>query len=277
MNLFVDILYNFGVLAAFSIISGFVLQKVKHRLSCAIVQGFIFGFATLIGMIKPVVVQQGLIFDGRSVMLSIVGLFFGPIAATISATMAIILRVAQGGVGMPMGVLAILESAVIGTFFHYRWYLKEKKLGLVYLLALGFLVHIIMILCALTLPSDIRYTTISAISFTVLTIYPAATVLIGSVLLEAVQHDKNQKELIKRDEQLRTINVSLTDGMVYQIVTDKEGKGQFTFVSDSVKQLYGVTPCQVYLNAALIYDKVLEEDRAFLKEREREGSFSINQ
>lgn len=66
----------------------------------------------MIGMLHPFVVAPGLIFDGRSVMISLSGLFFGPIAAMTAGTMALVLRILQGGEGALMGVLAIIASVL---------------------------------------------------------------------------------------------------------------------------------------------------------------------
>ena len=75
-----ELTYNLALLVALSVLSGFIRQRRSHPAWGAILQGLLFGGAAVIGMMKPLVLGPGLIFDGRSVMLSLCGLFFGPVA-----------------------------------------------------------------------------------------------------------------------------------------------------------------------------------------------------
>ncbi len=76
-----ELTYNLALLVALSVISGFIRQHRRFLAWKPILQGVLFGGAAVIGMMKPLVLGPGLIFDGRSVMLSLCGLFFGPVAA----------------------------------------------------------------------------------------------------------------------------------------------------------------------------------------------------
>ncbi len=49
--------------------------------------------------------------------------------------------------------------------------------------------------------------------------------------------------------------------MIYQVISDKNGKRKFTYLSDSVKKLYGSTPEEIMANPMLIYDKIYSEDK----------------
>jgi len=70
-------------------------------------------------MAYPFELTKGLIFDTRSIILSIGGLFGGPITAAIAAMPAIAYRVCQGGIGMTTGILSIVTSAFLGAFYYY--------------------------------------------------------------------------------------------------------------------------------------------------------------
>jgi hypothetical protein len=48
-----------------------------------VLQGLIFGFTAIIGMMNPFVLTEGIIFDGRSVVLSLATLFFGPLTGPL--------------------------------------------------------------------------------------------------------------------------------------------------------------------------------------------------
>lgn len=185
MKILVEILYNLGILASISIISGFLSHKKINGHYQALSQGVLFGIAAIIGMLHPLVLAPGLIFDGRSIMISISGLFFGPLAAAVSAGMALALRLQQGGPGALMGTLVILSSALIGVLYH-----RSKK-GIVEvvpakeLLGMGLVVHALMVLLMFTLPPESALATFRLLGPSVITVYPLATVLIGSILSEA--------------------------------------------------------------------------------------------
>ena len=76
--IWIDLIYNLALLIALSVVSGFVDLRWKRgtRLG-ALLQGAVFGSAAMIGMLRPFVMGPGLIFDGRSVMISLGGLFSG--------------------------------------------------------------------------------------------------------------------------------------------------------------------------------------------------------
>lgn len=205
MRLFLEIIYNFGILIAISIIAGFVFQRFKQHFVVSVLQGLLFGIAAIIGMLSPVVVTKGLIFDGRSVMISMAGLFYGPVAAVISALMAIILRSFQGGVGTAMGVSVILASAAIGIFFHYKWIIREKIITEKHLLLFGVIVHLAMLICTLALPAELVLSTLSKIWVSVLITYPVAGLVIGKVLLDASEHWRTKKDLEASEAKYRIL------------------------------------------------------------------------
>ncbi len=85
MEIILDILFNLGMLASLSILSGFLGGEETERRGKILLQGVLYGTASVLGMLKPLVLAPGLIFDGRSVMLSICGFYFGPAAAEDAA------------------------------------------------------------------------------------------------------------------------------------------------------------------------------------------------
>jgi len=56
--------------------------------------------------------------------------------------------------------------------------------------------------------------------------------------------------------------------MIYQIIIDKNGGRKFTYLSDSVKILYGITPEEGMADPGLIYGKVHEDDVSRLAQEE---------
>ena len=274
MKIFFDIVYNLGILAAISMVSGLLNQHIKKEKQRQIFQGLIFGIAAVIGMLNPVVLGPGLIFDGRSVMLSLAALFYGPFAGITASVPAAVLRIIQGGSGAITGVLVICCSLGLGIFFHFFWKKKGKLLSFIKLYAFGIFVHIAMLACMFTLPADLVVKTFNTIALPVIISYPLASLLIGKILLYMQEQLQNSIALKKREEQLRTISNNIQDGMIYQIVIDKNGKRIFTYLSDGVVKLYGHTADEIMKDSNLIYNLIYEEDKEKLL-LEEEKAFQL--
>lgn len=206
----IELIYNLSILIAISVLAGFIDKRWKSKtLLGSSLQGILFGTAIIIGMMNPFVYAPGIIFDGRSVMLSLCGLFFGPVSAIIAATMALIFRVHIGGTGIIMGTSVIVSSTLIGILANYLRRKRALKISSLFLYAIGLVVHIIMLALMIGLPSNIRFDTLKTISLTVIGLYPLATILIGKILSD--QEEKNEliKELSHERNLLRTVIDSL--------------------------------------------------------------------
>ncbi|HDQ05000.1 MAG TPA: PAS domain-containing sensor histidine kinase, partial [Deltaproteobacteria bacterium] len=116
MNMaYIDLILNLALLVALSVLSGFIDKRwPRDTWPGALLQGFLFGVVAIIGMLRPLVMGPGLIFDGRSIIISLCALFFGHRAASVTGAMTAAYRLALGGHGVVMGVSVVLASAVIG-------------------------------------------------------------------------------------------------------------------------------------------------------------------
>ncbi len=109
---YVDLVLNLSLLVALSVLSGFIDKRLPGTSrSGALAQGALFGTAALLGMLRPLILGPGLIFDGRSVMVSLCALFFGPWAALPAVAFPMAYRVSLGGAGMATGLLARRRSS----------------------------------------------------------------------------------------------------------------------------------------------------------------------
>ena len=180
-----DLVFNLGILVSISILAGFINTNKKFYKYKILLQGVLFGSASILGMLNPLVLSPGLIFDGRSVMLSICGFYFGPIATAIAAIMALTLRVYQGGPGAIMGVSVIITASMIGVGFHYFYQKKVQQVSVWALYLMGILVHTVMILLMFTLPKELIRSTLRIITLPVMIAYPLTTVFVGKILSEA--------------------------------------------------------------------------------------------
>jgi len=192
----IDLMYNLALLVALSVISGFIDQRWnRSTLPGVVLQGLLFGSVAVIGMLRPLVLLPGLVFDGRSVMISLCGLFFGPVAVSVAGVMAVVCRIMQGGIGAYMGVCVIVSSALWGCV-GYFWRLRQgRELSVWPFFVFGLCVHVTMLLLAFTLPFTLALGVLNRIGLPVLIAYPLATILVGKILADQVALKEKKEEL----------------------------------------------------------------------------------
>lgn len=216
-----DMLNNLALLALISVFSGFVGKRYPNGKRAAVFQGLLFGCASVIGMLRPVVMSQGIHYDGRSVMISLCGLFFGPLSSSVAAGIALVCRIAQGGSGALTGSLVIAASALLGIVFHFRQPREHDEIPTTRLLMMGLCVHAVMLFLMFTLPGGVAVGILKRIAWPVMLAYPFATVLIGKILSDKLARDLFLGQLQKSEERFRTTLYSIGDGL---ITTDTDSK-----------------------------------------------------
>ncbi len=217
---YLELLYNLALLIALSIVSGFIRRNSTSSTQHALLQGLLFGVTVMIGMVRPLEISQGLFFDGRSVIISLCALFFGPVAVAVTSSIAIVLRYFQGGIGTLTGICVILSSTLIGLMFHYSHHHKRQQFKSFTLWTIGIVVHIFMLILMFTLPITTAINTLQQIALPVIVIYPLATILVGKILSDQLANDRYLKELSDSREQFRTTLFSIGDAV---ITTDDTG------------------------------------------------------
>ncbi len=220
MKLFIEIVFNLGMIALLSILACLIGADHHKNQERKILRGLLFGAGAIIGMLMPAQLYPGIHFDGRSVLISFSGLFFGPISALVATIMVIAFRIYQGGAGTFAGSLVALSSAGWGILFFS--FIKHKKVVITPLLLLNFglLVQVSMILLLFLLPSDLAWRTIQQMIFPSLTVYPATTVLIGCILNLILSRYHVAEELKKSEALYRSILFASPDNIT---ITDADG------------------------------------------------------
>lgn len=210
----VDLIKNLALLVALSVFSGFVGERCRRRHGEAVWQGLLFGVSAVIGMLHPVVLSRGVIFDGRSVLLCLCGLFFGPVAVAVAAAVAVSCRLWLGGDGWLMGVLVIVSSSAFGVLFHARQQRIRAEVSVGVLACLGAIVHAAMVMLMLCLPYPASLDALRHLTLPVLLVYPLVTILMGRVLAD--QHARNDflRMLHESREEFRTALYSIGDAII---------------------------------------------------------------
>jgi len=83
----------------------------------------------------------------------------------------------------------------------------------------------------------------------------------GLVLVRDVTERKRIEEALHASElQIRTISNNLPAAMIYQVIVLKDGSKKLTYVSDLVKEFYGITPAEAMKNTNFVYQGIPKND-----------------
>lgn len=245
----IDLIYKLSLLVALTVISGLLIKKYhKNSLSGQIVQGILFATVAVLGISDPFIYKDGIIFDGRSIVISLSSFFFGPITGLIVSIASVVTRMIIGGGGATAGFLVILSSYLIGCLFFYYNLKKKKEKTIIDLFNIGFAVHVLMFIIIGFIPSLVFTDYFKTLSITILIIYPLTTVLTGVIL-------KNNEDKINLINELnieqKRFSQALTssDIWVWEINLD----GLYTYASENVKNILGYTSNEI-INKLHFYD-----------------------
>lgn len=217
----IELLQNIAIMVSFVILYDyFWLKFEKQTWLNKIYAGLAISLIAIVIMFTPFHYTSTIIFDVRSVLLSVTGLFFGLIPTVLTAIAALIVRISQGGDGMYMGMAVILTSSSIGLLWRYlRPHWQQKKYGLE-LLCMGLSVHIIMAACVFFLPHGKELEILKLISIPLIFIYTPSTILLGVLMVRQQRNwqNRNAKEKLIETEYL--LQQVVQSSHIYFIVTD---------------------------------------------------------
>ena len=220
--MFIELVKGVALLLALCFLHGFAIRAWRHRpLVGQILSGLLFGGICVVGMLTPVVLMPGVIFDARSVVLSMAGLFGGPLVAGMAAVMAGAGRLWLGGTGVEVGLAVIVLCTLLGLV--YRQGRAHGRLGVepVPLAAFGLLVHTAVIALFQLLPdaAAARFNQALALRF-ILTFTPA-TVMLGLLLRDVEDRLATEHALEDTAARLQAITGAIPDVL---LVLDANGR-----------------------------------------------------
>ncbi len=234
MKIFNDFIINFALLIVLFFAYSKIFAYFDSKRYRQVLNGFVFGFISICVMVYSVKLSEGLIFDTRSVIISIGGLFGGPITAAIAASLAMSYRIYLGGPGALMGVTVIITSASMGMLYYYL----RKKIPLnmnnknIYIF--GLLVHVIMLLCMFLLPPNDIFRTMRLVGIPVIIAYPFISFAIIH-FLKNIEHELVLEEsLVKSHSDYQ----NLVDN-TYCIIIRISPKGILNFINKFGQDIFG--------------------------------------
>ena len=205
-GIFTSLIYNAALLLSLGIIfDALTLRANRYEWWVKILAGFALGFIALAIMVNPWVLRPGIVFDTRSILFSLIGMFFGASSSLIAAGIAFIFRILQGGAGVYMGSSVIIAS--LGWGYVWRWihHKYRNKYSFWEFYSLGLITHVTMLGLTVLLPSVVRFKVLFTIALPVMLIYPLATVMLGQLLVRRLQIRLARKRLEYSEKQFRSL------------------------------------------------------------------------
>jgi PAS domain S-box-containing protein len=237
----VELLQNVAVLIALTVGLQMLTRHLTHRTATFnLAAGLFYGVAGLIGMMTPLRYAPGVIYDGRSIVLSLAGLFGGPVAAAVAAVMCGTYRLLLGGPGALPGVLVIVEAAALGVLLHFLRRKDERWLGILRLWVFGLVVHVIMLALQLLIQDGRGWQVIRNIGPAVLMFYPIGFVLVARVFMQVERSNAAETEL--RDTQARQ-RALIACSPIALYSTDPDGR--VLSWNESAERLFGWSESEI--------------------------------
>jgi PAS domain S-box-containing protein len=236
------LVYNASLLLALALL----FDLVAIRLPIAKINiwqiplGVVIGGIGITVMQTPWILTPGIIFDTRSIILGISGLFFGLIPTLIGMLMTAAFRIYQGGAATIMGVAVIISSGTIGLLWRHSLKKKISKISLKELYGFGIIIHLAMLVMALLLPWQTTMKILSNISVPVLVIYPIVTALLGLLMVNRIRREQSSDALAESEELLRlaveagSIGFFSKDLLTNDCIVSPEWKKQLGYANNEI-------------------------------------------
>lgn len=217
-----ELIKNATLLVSLCWMHGLLARYLDERSTPGkLVSGLLFGAVCVIGMLVPLTLVPGLIFDARTVVLSMAAFFGGPLVGVIAGGMAGLYRLWLGGVGAMPGLLNVLMPVLLGLAYRHLHARGRAPFNLRWLLAFAVLVQVLQVLILSLLPADQFAVSRQYAVWPLFLVLVPSTVVLG-FLLEDVRLQKRDREALRQSEaQLRAITDAVPD---ISIVLDEDGR-----------------------------------------------------
>lgn len=115
------------IIISFAAISKWSPQQ--HTAIYKVCIGLVFGFFACMGMLMPVHIMDGILLDCRVPIITMAGIFLGPLGAAVAAMPPALLRIDIGGAGVYAGLASMAIALLIGGLS--RYYIQSCDNGII--------------------------------------------------------------------------------------------------------------------------------------------------
>ncbi len=191
------------------------------KLSAKLLAGLWFGSACILGMMSTSFGESGIMLDARTVVLSMAGLFGGPVVAGTAGVLAAGYRLWLGGVGVVPGLVNILLPILLGLTYRCLHRQGLIRIGFWQLLGFGAMLHLgVLGVIISLLPDHLRFVAAQEAAPPMLLALPLATAALGLLLNDLLKRDQVERALRLSEARLRAITHAIPDLL---LVIDEDG------------------------------------------------------
>lgn len=220
--MFLELVKGVALLLALCFLHGVNIRVWRQApLIGQIVSGALFGGICVVGMLLPVVLMPGVIFDARSVVLCMAGLFGGPVVGVIAGAMTMGWRLWIGGAGMSVGLLVVVICVSLGLLYRLAYRRGKVSVEPRTLLIFGFLVHVAVVGAFQLLPAPVVQRINDTVALPFIGIFTVATLLLGTLLKDVEERLNTERALSDSSARLRAITQAIPDVL---LVLDRSGR-----------------------------------------------------
>ncbi len=250
------LVHNVTLLIALSVIWGPILTLRKNYPNTyRILSGLLFGFSAIAAMATPLVFEEGIIYDGRSVVIALSGLYGGGIASLVASLVAGAYRIFLGGPGVYAGVASVIVSALSGLIVRRMYKNDPTNIPLYGIIIFAIITHVLVLLCQLLLPWPRGLTVIATIGFQYLVILSFGLCAIA-LIFTSIENRTLALQNLKADAELLQDVLSVNPSIVFSM--DPKTKS-IAWISPNVEIVLGYRPDEI-INTNLLQNIVYRDD-----------------
>jgi PAS domain S-box-containing protein len=272
---FLQLVFNASLLLTLALV--YDLLAVRWRVGRASLRqvpaGVVIGLVGVIVMLASWKLEPGIVFDTRSILIGVSGLYFGTVPTLVAMAITAAFRASIGGAAMGMGVAVILASGAIGIGWRHarRSFMADITWGELYLF--GLIIHLAMLGCVFLLPRAAWWHVFSNIALPVMLVYPVVTALLGKLMADHLKRERTKLKLQESEERYQNLAKISPVGIFRADMT-----GATSYVNPMWCRIAGLTEAQALGFGWL--DAVHPDDRDALSRgwqetiRQRQPSFA---
>ena len=204
---FIALLNNAALLLALVVVFDLAAgrQRTDGRALRQVAVGVLLGGLCMALIHTSFRLESGIVFDTRSVLLSVAGLFFGAVPTLVAMAIAAAFRLFKGGAGAWTGVAVTLATGALGIAWRRFRKGRLQDVSARELYAFGIAAHVVMLALMFTLPRDRAWHVLQEISLPVILVYPFAATALGLLLANRLRRDDAAAALRSNEERFRSL------------------------------------------------------------------------
>ena len=202
----IELIKGVAFLLALCFLQSFVARHWRrNEVAGQLLSGVLFGGICVVGMAAPLVLQPGIIIDPRSAILSMAGLFGGPLVGFVAGAMTAAFRLWLGGAGTGVGIAVIVTSVVLGLIYRAGNKRYRLPMGVIPFLVFGVVVHIAAMAWFLLFPPDVVERVFSLIAIPFVVTFSIGTAILGFLLQDIERRTAIENALTESENRFRRL------------------------------------------------------------------------